>query len=525
MSFFRAVDKVISEHLSELNKPGVLSVRPGYQAAGGWITRKPAIVVTVDQKRDDLPPQDRLPESLGGFAVDVRQADPVQRLRARSPGLYASVAAAAPPELDRPTFPQERDLTGQNLAPLAESVAALRRPTKPQVPYTPPTGAPLKAVQDRMTITCHASPDAGWPTLGPFLKATRATLSVGMYDFTSAHVLETVTAALKGRKKHLNLVLDHPAPNKTRDQTDEETVGDLREALREGLAFAWALERQDPMAAAWIYPSAYHIKVAVRDGSAFWLSSGNWNNSNQPDIDPLTDPAGAAAIARKSDRDWHVIVEHEGLAGLFEKFLLNDLEVAAQHQVGEAAAFGAAMSALAELAVPELTIAARVPRQYFPPKTISADMKVQPLLTPDNYASFVLPLINSARRSFYMQTQYIHPSEDPTLTALIEAIKRKIADGLDVRLIMSQYEKQDWLELLQEAGVDLAAVRIQANVHNKGIVVDSALVVVSSQNWSGAGVTTNRDAGLILYNQEAAQYWEEIFIHDWTNMAQQQAVD
>jgi phosphatidylserine/phosphatidylglycerophosphate/cardiolipin synthase-like enzyme len=177
------------------------------------------------------------------------------------------------------------------------------------------------------------------------------------------------------------------------------------------------------------------------------------------------------------------------------------------------------------LAEPQLTISARVPRQYFPPKVITADMKVQPLLTPDNYASFILPLINSARRSFYMQTQYIHPSEDPTLTALVEAVKRKIADGLDVRLILSQYEKQDWLELLQEAGVELSAVRIQANVHNKGIVVDSAVVVVSSQNWSGAGVSTNRDAGLIIYNEEAARYWEEIFLHDWTNMAQQQAVD
>jgi hypothetical protein len=525
MGIFSAIDKVISQHLAEFNKPGVLSVRPGYQAAGGWITKKPAIVVTVDQKRDDLAPFDRLPETLGGFAVDVRQAGPLQRLRAKNPGLYASVAAVAPPELEPPPFPYERDLTGASLAPLAASVEALRKPAKPQIPYTSPTGVALKAVQEQMTITCHASPDAGWPTLGPFLKGTKGTLTIGMYDFTSAHVLETLIGALKGRRKQLTLVLDHPAPNKTRDQTDEETLSELNDALGSSLTFAWALERQDPKAAAWIYPSAYHIKVAVRDSTAFWLSSGNWNNSNQPDIDPLANPAGAGAVARNSDRDWHVIVENEGLAATFEAYLTNDLKVAAQHQVGQAAAFEAAMGALADLADPGVLIAARVPKQYFPPKVISDVIKVQPLLTPDNYASFILPLINSARRSFYMQTQYIHPSDDPTLTALIEAIKRKVADGLDVRLILSQYEKQGWLELLQEAGIDLSAVRIQANVHNKGIVVDSQVVVVSSQNWSGAGVTTNRDAGLIIYNEEAARYWEEIFMHDWTNMAQQQAAD
>jgi hypothetical protein len=74
MGVFPTIDKVISQHLGDLKKPGVLTVRPGYQAAGGWLTKKPAIVVTVEQKRDDLPPQDRLPETLGGFPVDVRQA-------------------------------------------------------------------------------------------------------------------------------------------------------------------------------------------------------------------------------------------------------------------------------------------------------------------------------------------------------------------------------------------------------------------------------------------------------------------
>jgi hypothetical protein len=525
MSFFRAIDAVITKHLSQLSKPGVLAIRPGYQAAGGWPTKKPAIVVTVAQKRDDVPPEDRLPETLGGFPVDVRQASTLQRLRATKPSLYASVAAQARPELAMPSFPYERDSAGQTFSASAQSVEALRNPAKPQVPYKGPAGAPLKAVEGQMTLTCHASPDAGWPTLKSFLTGTTATLTVGMYDFTSAHVLETALAVLKTKKKHLNLVLDHPPPNKTRDQTDEETHTSLQDALGDRLAFAWALERQDPMAAAWAFPNAYHIKVAVRDGSAFWLSSGNWNNSNQPDIDPLADPTGSAAVAQKSDRDWHVIVEHEGLAALFEKYLQNDLEVAGEHQSTQAAAAAAAMAALGELAEPEITLAARVPQQYFPPRKVSGVIKVQPLLTPDNYFQLILPLINSARKSFYMQTQYIHPSDDDNLTALIEAIVRKVEGGLDVRLIMSQYEQQGWLELLQEAGVDLSHVRIQANVHNKGIVVDSEVVVVSSQNWSGDGVSRNRDAGLIVYNQEAAQYWEQIFLHDWTKMAAQQALD
>jgi len=524
MDFARAVDQVILQHLDQLKKPGVLSVRPGYQVAGGWPTKKPAIVVTVDRKRDDLAPQDQLPETIDGFAVDVRQANPLQRMRATNPTLYTSVAATARPELEQPVFPYERDLNGQSLAPLAAAVATMRGPSKQQLRYVPPSGAPLRAVTDDMTIICHASPDAGWPTLKDFLQGTTDTLTVGMYDFTSTHIAETVQSVLKKRRTSLKLVLDHPPGKANREQTDDDTVDQLTSALGNRFSFAWALERSDPKVATWIFPSAYHIKVAVRDSAAFWLSSGNWNSTNQPDIDPLDDPAAAAPIVRNSDRDWHVIVNHEGLAKLYEKYLLNDLAVASQNQAG-AADMSAAMSALAQLAEPEIILAAKVPKKYFAPKTIKAKMKIQPILTPDNYVDLILELINSAKTSFYMQTQYINYSDTPEnakFAALVAAVVKKINDGLDVRLIMSQYETSDKLELLQGAGLDLSHVRIQANVHNKGIVVDSQVVALGSQNWSGDGVLRNRDATLIIYNEDAAKYWQQIFIHDWTKMASQQ---
>jgi phosphatidylserine/phosphatidylglycerophosphate/cardiolipin synthase-like enzyme len=46
-------------------------------------------------------------------------------------------------------------------------------------------------------------------------------------------------------------------------------------------------------------------------------------------------------------------------------------------------------------------------------------------------------------------------------------------------------------------------------------VVDSRSVVVSSQNFSPAGVETNRDAGVIIESEDIAQYFEPIFRSDW----------
>jgi phosphatidylserine/phosphatidylglycerophosphate/cardiolipin synthase-like enzyme len=61
--------------------------------------------------------------------------------------------------------------------------------------------------------------------------------------------------------------------------------------------------------------------------------------------------------------------------------------------------------------------------------------------------------------------------------------------------------------------------RQQTNIHNKGIVVDSETVLVSSANWSSDGILRNRDAGLIIRNAEVAGYYQQVFLGDWDKRA------
>jgi phosphatidylserine/phosphatidylglycerophosphate/cardiolipin synthase-like enzyme len=60
-----------------------------------------------------------------------------------------------------------------------------------------------------------------------------------------------------------------------------------------------------------------------------------------------------------------------------------------------------------------------------------------------------------------------------------------------------------------------AQVRVLANTHTKGIIVDGKRVLLGSHNWSAAGVTLNRDASLIFDDQQVAQYYLEAFELDW----------
>jgi hypothetical protein len=509
---------IIDEHLDAFKKPGVLSVRPGFRVKNDWLTDRPSIVVTVREKVAQPPEGEMLPAEVVGVPVDVRQASEQKRKELEDPRAYAKQLRLAPDLGSVPHFPDERTLDGSRPGPAASAHAQLAAIAKPELNYSGPDGVALEPIEAEATIHLSVSPDSGWTTLKAFLAGTSESLSVGLYDFTSGHVLAAVKDSLAGTR--LALVLDHPAKNPTANQTDAETVADLTRTLGNAFNQAWALTRMDKEATAWIYPTAYHIKVAVRDQSAFWLSSGNWNNSNQPDIDPISNPNDATA-ARHGDRDWHAVVEQPELAKVFEQYILHDLSVAEAHN-NPPETPGPPLT-------PPGTGSSQTPafNQFFPAQTITGPIRITPLLTPDPgvYAGAVKALIQAAQHTLYMQFQYIEPPKETNATSqafvdLLQAVADRQSNRVEVKIIMSEFEKVGYLEQLQSIGLDVVNnVKIQNNVHNKGIIVDQKRVLVSSQNWSTDGTLYNRDAGVIIDNETAAQYFQQVFMHDWEHLA------
>ena len=513
------LSRLVTEHAATLEKDGVISVRPGWLLSNGWPTSSRAVVVIAEPAKLAIV-RSALPATLGDVPVDVRAANPQQAFRHAQPAAYAALASGPRQEYAVPSFPGELRFGSDDQIP---QVLEATRQTKQHLPYALPEGVELGDFTEQMTLTLHASPDAGWAVLRPFLELRDPALVAGMYDFTSPHVEASL---LTGRAEGaLTLTLDHPPGKKTREQTIDTTRLDL-DPLGPRLTFAWALEGHDPKVSAFVYPNAYHIKVAVRSDGKVWLSSGNWNTSNQPVID-LANRDGAIATAKVSDRDWHVLADSPTLAQVFRAILQADCALAAQHQ-REAAPAGLAATSDDEVP-PELLDVdegeAPDTATFFPPQTVSGRLRVRPLLTPNDYQPAILDLINGARSRFWMQTQYIKPSGRPgdeAHDALIAAVAARIADGVDVKLITSTYQTADLVEKLMDAGIDQRVLRLQARVHNKGIIVDDHTVVVSSQNWSADGTLRNRDAGLIIYDcPEAAAYFERIFLHDWAHLARQ----
>jgi phospholipase D-like protein len=489
----------------------VVATRPGYKYPAG-ADPVPAVVVAVTPgtapvHADDLEKKFAVPFVVADATVEEQIAS-----AQASPVSFGSPEGSTVSAL-------ERLLGGEEMLAFAPpKTGSYEEPNPPNLP----------SVQEKMELTICVSPEAGWGELESFLQGTQSRLTVAMYQFTAPHIFDAIEAAVSASGRQFELVL-HPIPEKPpksgvkANDLDEEddVIEPLKKTMKDRFEMTWAtlVSKAHPDG---LFASAYHIKVAVRDGNAVWLSSGNWQSSNQPNVHPFVDhpdklPAG---FQRKYNRDYHAIIGSMKLASIYEGYIKRDFELAAA-QAGETVSFAAP-----DLFVPEEeeeAVEFAAPPRLFEPLRLNREVSVQPLLTPDNYAEHALKLIQSAKQSVWFQNQYINfrgTDEDfAEFKLLIGALKQQIDDGREVRIICRDMMKQESLDVLVALGFPKDVFRFQPACHNKTIIVDGKTVMFGSHNWSNEGVKTNRDASLIFDDAEIANYLAEVYDYDWNRLA------
>ncbi len=165
---------------------------------------------------------------------------------------------------------------------------------------------------------------------------------------------------------------------------------------------------------------------------------------------------------------------------------------------------------------------------------------VEVLASPDSLAG-LLGMIDSANSSIDVQQFYVYPhwgsvKYDTTESApspMLEALIEKARAGVRVRLLLdSTYYNMDeetgvnrqTIEYLNslagEEGIPIHARAIDldghglAKVHNKGMVIDGRVALVSSINWNENSVLRNREVGIVITG-EAAEHYSQAFALDW----------
>lgn len=474
----------------------VLDVRIGYKFKDGWITNEPAIVVKVGEKKTENKLRSEgaviLPKQFEGYQVDVVE-------------------------------PTVFDYIGE--LELAE--VSLKRKEESEITsnYFPPNNLSLTKVTARINLVAHVSPERGWENLENHIKRTELSNTIAMYDFGAKHIRDSIIAVGKKHSfKSLTLAIQKGESvgegTKEDDLRDAEMIEEIKEALKNKFKSTFV---RIGTKNGWV-PYSYHIKVSVSDSKRFWLSSGNWQSSNQPNS-TITATMPHDILLQTYNREWNLIIENDSLAKLFEKYILHDYENNLERR--ELKYIELIQDVFFTIPIEEIEEPLRDDLQVKPFQDLEIDREVTltPLLSPDNYFEEVKHLIESAEMELYIQNQTFNsPNSDQSpLHELLSIVLDKQKSGVDVKIIFRRDVGQvrENLENLVKFGFDAKNIKVQDKCHTKGIIVDSKKVLVGSHNWSNAGVSLNRDASILFEDDEISQYYREIFLHDWKNLARQ----
>jgi phosphatidylserine/phosphatidylglycerophosphate/cardiolipin synthase-like enzyme len=379
--------------------------------------------------------------------------------------------------------------------------------------YTPVQAPTLRIRDEFITYT---SPDSTYAVTRDLLKAAKKSILIGIYDFTADYVRDLLVAAVK-RGVQVSLMLDL-------DNLKGETE------IFNALVKAGVKGVPAPSCASHYaqYFRSSHEKVIVIDDEWTLVQSGNYTFASIPrnEVD-----GGDPLHFEKGNRDMGAAIHSPELAAFFTHILRADMQLEIDAEKEESFTLEGAPTSEVLL---EAVRPPNVPPQQFPSQRFkpARRVRVQPVLTPDNYMQVIPPFLESARKSILIEQQYIkgaQPHIQKLLGAIAAAWKRNPA--LDVRIVLAvpigdKAKEKKNLETLEQYGLK-PGVHIRylnkkyfAHCHNKLIIVDRKAVLVSSQNWSDSAVAENREAGLLIYNAPMTRYFAGIFQMDWETGSQ-----
>jgi hypothetical protein len=482
------IEDAVRRFASVYRGDGIIGVRSGLAIRNGQFTDTPCIhVVTHPEKIAAV--RARVPAAYLGHPVEVRAAAIVEMIGGQDFVSEAAVTSIAYNDEDR---------TG--------------------------AGFRFDEVDEAMELTCCVGPERSWSVLSDFIANAKGRMVSSMYEFHAKHIADAIQARLEDGVDMV-LVID----NATRVTAAGVKTGDFnRKTVFRKWANNFSFDRiYAPEGPNGLIANSYHIKVTVDNDNRFWLSSGNWKHSSQPNIAPADLNNLTKIRAKKGNREWHVVIKNKALANLYRNHILADLKFSKESGGVEEAVVQDVLIDVPmaiEEAV-EIELEARAAPRILDPITINRRVKVKPLLTPDKkgkvYTDAVLDLIESAEEQLLFQIPYVDSYKDTAkgnLEKLVKALIKKSKEIDDVRVILRS-DHGTWIpcaEDLKKRGLNLnKCFRHVPSTHTKGMIADGQRCLVGSHNWSGGGVTLNRDASLLFDDSEVAEYYRQAFEIDW----------
>lgn len=347
------------------------------------------------------------------------------------------------------------------------------------------------------SVTLFVSPDSSFEVVDSVIDSTRFSLCISMYEFTHPELAESIAdAAARGVAVTL-LVEGGPVGGMS-----SEEKGVLNYLTNAGAA-VYTIESTDELPARYRY---LHTKYLVADEDTILILSENFK------------PTGIPLPGTRGNRGWGAAVHSSGVAGYFRDVFDADLAGYDIHP------YTPGTEPLPDTWKDEdVTV-------RFPAHTVY-NVEVTPVISPDT--SVLIPhLIQNAGEKIDLQQAYISPYPGGAHNIWLDYVLEAGGRGIPVRLMLDgMYYNTDGdtdndeivanINRMSKKDNISASARLKlpdeyiTKLHNKGAIVDMKYVLVSSINWNYNSPNNNREAGIIIKNEESAEYFSEIFQYDW----------
>ena len=345
------------------------------------------------------------------------------------------------------------------------------------------------------SATAFVSPDCSFRVLQGELNTATSSLYINLYQFDNPYLMDLLVDALD-RGVDVQLLLEGtPVGGITGEElyiaeTIAKSGGEVRFA-------------DDPF--------INHAKYAIIDNETAVVMTENWKTTGVPTNNSF------------GNRGWGIVLRNEEVADYFTEVFLEDFYRAKEF------APGLEKTNSITRAIPQGSYA-----PAFEPRTVTGNFTVIPVLAPDTALSneTILGAIQSAQESIFVQQfsagRFWSVAPNTFIAALIAAARR----GCEVKVLLDSRdynvdawndndEAVAWLEqVAREENLNLEAKLADldglglAKVHTKGLIMDGKKVIITSLNWN-ANSGHNREAGVIVENEEIASFFEDVFFHDW----------
>ena len=355
---------------------------------------------------------------------------------------------------------------------------------EPKSDFTP-SAFTWQTFNRNMNVTTFVSPDGSHDVLWHFLNSAKESIYVEIYGINNPYILD-LFHELYASKPTLDvkfLLGDTSLGYYSQNDNAAYNLTTL------GYPVRWTSETE------FVYA---HQKFVIIDNKTTIVQSGNWAKTSFPEDGKIanrewniamTDTVVTAYYRNVFDYDWGNGRDYDSVAdGIGTPFTYTES--------------GSSYT-----------------RPFAVPGEFAGPMNVTPIFSPDTSLQGILYCINAAQVSLDIQIPYFtNWNQTGSVEQILDAIIAARNRGVTVRVIIE--EKYDYMEVAQlfhEHNIQLVVQDPTwfAELHNKGIIVDGRIVLVSSINYSDNSIEDNREAGVIIENEDIAQWYLEVFDFDW----------